>query len=129
LREAMKKNPRQVFSFPMRSVVHNKSNDLTISSQIIDKTFQSKVKKAFLIRIDIINDRSKLDLRRIRGLYNLTRREAEIVGYVAQGQKYSDIAQNLHISELTVKTHIQNIFEKMNVNSRSAAIYKIMNEI
>ena len=129
LREEMKKNPRQVFSLPMRNVTHNKSNDFAICSQIIDNTFQSSVKKVFLIRIDQIKDCSRLDLRRIRGLYNLTSREAEIVGYVVQGQKYSDIAQNLNISGLTVKTHIQNIFEKMNVNSRSAVIYKIMNEI
>lgn len=129
LREEMKRNHRQTNLSPMRRVIHIKSKDFSVSSQIIERGLRSKFKKVFLIRIDLINDRSKLDPRRIRGLFNLTKRESEIVVYVAQGQKYSDIAQNLHISRLTVKTHIRNIFEKMNVNSRSAVIYKIMNEI
>lgn len=50
--------------------------------------------------------------------YNLTKRETEIIELIFEGYKYKEISQNLFISPLTVKTHIQNIFNKLNVNSK-----------
>jgi len=51
----------------------------------------------------------------------LTRRETEILGLIAQGLSNDEIAQKLHISTNTVKVHVRNIFEKMNVQSRTEA--------
>lgn len=114
---------------PIRRVIRFKSNDFIVNSQLLEKPFQSAFEKAFLVRIDPVNNSYELDQKKIKGLFNLTRRESEIVSYIAKGEKNTDIARKLYISELTVKTHIQNIFEKMNANSRSAVIFKIMSEI
>jgi two-component system NarL family response regulator len=49
---------------------------------------------------------------------HLTSREAEIVCSVAQGLRNAEIGQRLSISEATVKTHLNNVFEKLAVRDR-----------
>jgi DNA-binding CsgD family transcriptional regulator len=51
----------------------------------------------------------------------LTAREAEVLRLVAAGKTNRDIAVELVISEHTVARHLQNIFAKLDVSSRSAA--------
>jgi DNA-binding NarL/FixJ family response regulator len=48
----------------------------------------------------------------------LTQREIEIVRMVAGGLRNKEIARRLSIGEGTVKTHLHNIFEKLEVGSR-----------
>ena len=50
--------------------------------------------------------------------YGLTNREAEIVELLLSGCRNSDISSYLHISASTTKTHIYNIFKKMDISSR-----------
>ena len=52
----------------------------------------------------------------------LTKREAQILDLVAKGKDRSQIAHELFIEVETVKTHIKNIYLKLDVNSRSDAI-------
>jgi len=51
----------------------------------------------------------------------LTKREKEILHFVAKGYKNRIIAESLHISETTVKTHLYHIYEKLGVEDRLAA--------
>jgi DNA-binding NarL/FixJ family response regulator len=51
----------------------------------------------------------------------LTPREVEILAMVAVGAKNEEIAEKLHISPHTVKTHIYNIFKKIDVPNRLQA--------
>lgn len=51
----------------------------------------------------------------------LTPREAEVLLWVAQGKSNSDIAIILRMAEATVKTHLGHVFEKLGVESRTAA--------
>ncbi|MFC2070646.1 response regulator [Chloroflexota bacterium] len=56
----------------------------------------------------------------------LTPREGEVLHFVAQGATNKEIADSLFISENTVKTHLQNIMEKLHLANRSqAAAYAI----
>ncbi len=48
----------------------------------------------------------------------LTSREADIVRLVATGLRNAEIAQRLSITEATVKTHLNNIFEKLELRDR-----------
>jgi DNA-binding NarL/FixJ family response regulator len=54
-------------------------------------------------------------------LHGLTDREIEVLRCVAAGRTNRDIADELCISEFTVARHVQNIFAKLNVASRTAA--------
>jgi DNA-binding NarL/FixJ family response regulator len=51
----------------------------------------------------------------------LTAREAEVLRLVASGKSNREIAAALVISEHTVARHLQNMFAKLEVSSRSAA--------
>jgi len=57
-----------------------------------------------------------------RGHTGLTDRELEIVRLVASGQKNKEVSAALTISERTVKTHLQNIFQKLGVRDRVALV-------
>jgi DNA-binding NarL/FixJ family response regulator len=53
--------------------------------------------------------------------FGLTPRAAEAFLWLAQGKTNSDIATILGITESTVKKHVQEVFEKLGVETRSAA--------
>ncbi len=52
----------------------------------------------------------------------LSKRENEILSYLAKGFQYKEIAETLSISLLTVRTHIHHIYEKLHVRSRTEAV-------
>lgn len=56
--------------------------------------------------------------------HSLSQREQEIIQLLAQGFRYKDIGAKLFISEDTVRTHIRNIYGKLQVNTRSDALRK-----
>jgi DNA-binding NarL/FixJ family response regulator len=58
----------------------------------------------------------------------LTKREEEILSYLVKGYFYKEIAGLLFISTETVRTHIRNIYEKLQVRTRSEAIVKYLNK-
>jgi DNA-binding NarL/FixJ family response regulator len=58
----------------------------------------------------------------------LTKREDEILSYLVKGYFYKEIAGELFISVETVRTHIRNIYEKLQVRTRSEAILKYLNK-
>ncbi|MBK6640809.1 MAG: response regulator transcription factor [Bacteroidetes bacterium] len=60
-------------------------------------------------------------------LQKLSQRENEILGLLAKGLRYKEIADQLFLSTETVRTHIRNIYEKLQVNSRTEAINKAYN--
>jgi|tagenome__1003787_1003787.scaffolds.fasta_scaffold20598830_1 DNA-binding CsgD family transcriptional regulator len=60
--------------------------------------------------------------RKRRGLLPLTRRQQEILRYVAAGYSNGQIARRLGISSATVGTHLENVFQRLQVSSRAAAV-------
>ena len=57
----------------------------------------------------------------------LTQREEEVLDLLTQGITYKGVAQKLFISETTVKTHVNNIFQKLQVNDRTQAVLYALN--
>jgi len=51
-------------------------------------------------------------------LSHLTPRQVEVLEQIAAGKMNKEIATSLHISERTVKYHVGNILEKLQLNSR-----------
>lgn len=52
----------------------------------------------------------------------LSDREVEVLGLVARGASNREIARGLHLSEATVKTHLIHVFNKLDVDDRTAAV-------
>lgn len=58
----------------------------------------------------------------VANTYLLSRRENEVMYYLARGYKSSYIQQQLYISEGTAKTHIRHIYRKLNIHSQQELI-------
>jgi len=59
-------------------------------------------------------------------VYNLSKRENEIISCLAKGYMYKEIANQLNISVETVRTHVRNIYEKLHVRTRTEAVVKYL---
>ena len=60
------------------------------------------------------------------GSLGLTEREAEILGGIAQGKTDKAIAEELYVSPLTVKTHLQRLYRKLGVKGRAEALSRAL---
>ena len=90
------------------------ANELWVSREILTKCILDK-------SIKIETDIKKENLI-------LTAREIEILNYVTAGTKNEEIAEKLFISPHTVRTHIYNIFKKIDVPNRlQAALWAVQN--
>ena len=60
--------------------------------------------------------------------YRLTKREKELLQLMVEGHDYKIIAEKSFISYDTVRTHVQHIYQKLHVASRSEAIMKAIQQ-
>jgi two-component system nitrate/nitrite response regulator NarL len=56
----------------------------------------------------------------------LSPREREVLGLIAEGHSIPTIASQLFLAPSTVKTHVQRLYEKLDVNDRAAAVAEAM---
>jgi two-component system, NarL family, nitrate/nitrite response regulator NarL len=56
----------------------------------------------------------------------LTPRERDVLGGLAEGKSAPQIASELHVSPATVKTHLKTLYEKLGVSDRAAAVAEAM---
>jgi DNA-binding NarL/FixJ family response regulator len=59
---------------------------------------------------------------------SLTNRENDILAHICKGMSYKSIADNLFISQETVRSHIKHIYQKLHVHSKSEAVAKAFRE-
>ncbi|MBI2996150.1 MAG: response regulator transcription factor [Candidatus Melainabacteria bacterium] len=89
---------------------------------------QLKKEQLFLCGKTTLELRTILQTHKVETLSNkdllelLTARETEVLHSLTQGVNYKQIAKLLFISESTVKTHVNNIFTKLNVSDRTQAV-------
>lgn len=105
-----------------------------------------KVGRDELIRIvrDVMEDRAFLDPKVASAVFDhmkqgtgkragereetLTLRELEVLKCIADGSGDRAIAESLHISEHTVRSHIKNLYRKLGVSSRAHAVAKALRD-
>ena len=87
---------------------------------------RADVMARLLSKLDSRSDGEKASLpakvSRHEAAADLTERELEVLKAVARGERSKEIALRLGISERTVKAHLANIYSKLGVDSRAAAI-------
>ena len=74
-----------------------------------------------VLRKYLLGSRSSGDSSTHPSISGLTFREKELLSYIASGHTSKDISDNLNISMHTVKTHIYNIYKKINATNRFQA--------
>lgn len=62
------------------------------------------------------------------GEARLTRREREVLDFVAKGWSNRKIADTMHLSENTVKNHLRNLCEKLDAHTRTEAVTRAVKE-
>ncbi|MDL5514898.1 response regulator transcription factor [Arenibacter sp. M-2] len=91
-----------------------------VATQLVKpKVHQIIVEKEVFIPLDDFTI-NKEELKKL----NLSSREYEVLQLLTKGQSNLDIATNLFLSVSTVKTHVSNLYTKMDVKSRAQAIEK-----
>jgi DNA-binding NarL/FixJ family response regulator len=74
------------------------------------------------------NNREATIFERFAQKYNLSSRELEILAMLDAGSNAKTISAELYISHHTVKTHIANIFRKVNVCCRAELLHKLRHD-
>ena len=110
---------------PRKRILQNNDNTFSIHSKFISDRDNSNY---FLITMKETTSGVSLDDGRLQNVYHLSRREIEVVRQAVKGLSNSEIANNLCICVITVKKHLQNIFDKMGVNNRASLIQKVLSE-
>jgi DNA-binding NarL/FixJ family response regulator len=64
----------------------------------------------------------------VQNRYNLTPRERQIAELICQGLRNGNIARSLRIRSGTVKTHIRNIYRKVQVKSKIGMLLRFVTE-
>jgi len=89
---------------------------------------QSLISPSMAVKlIDEFKQMSRPEREHVPGL-RLTDRELEVLRLVAQGLNNREIAKQLFISENTVKNHVRNILEKLQLHSRMEAVMYAVRE-
>jgi DNA-binding NarL/FixJ family response regulator len=81
----------------------------------------TKKKPEVVVREVRVDGPFVLDENRVREL-QLTPRELEILGLIAQGLSNKEIAERVFVSESTVKTHASRMFDKLGARRRTEAV-------
>ncbi|MCM1010670.1 MAG: response regulator transcription factor [Fusobacterium sp.] len=83
-----------------------------------------------LARMEAVLRRSKPKSGKVQtssALSNLTNKEKEVLSMLAKGASNKEIADKMVVKEVTVKTHLNSIYKKLNVTGRTQAILIAMN--
>src|SRR5690349_8053942 len=89
---------------------------------------QSLISPSMAVKlIDEFKQMSRPERSQVPGL-RLTERELEVLRLVAKGMNNREIAKQLYISENTVKNHVRNILEKLQLHSRMEAVMYAVRE-
>jgi DNA-binding CsgD family transcriptional regulator len=96
------------------------------SRRAIDGDFGERDRSLLeLLRPFLVAIRERFELRRTAGPTNggsLTEREAEVLQWVALGKTNQEIAALLVVSPHTVRKHLENVYDKLDVHTRTAAV-------
>ncbi len=74
----------------------------------------------------IQKDSPEWDLTSLKSSFRLTAREAEILMWISRGKTNKEVGLILNTSPRTVNKHLEHIFEKLDVTTRTAAVAKVL---
>ena len=131
--EEIKRICKLVLALPAQDDTASPQNIESDCSIIVEDGEQSFSIRAFLVNgferkkdgdytmilVERVVEKHTYDFEKVKKEYHLSGRELDVIKNLCLGCSNREIAQKLYISEHTVKDHVKNIMEKMQVDSRS----------
>jgi len=114
------------------SIEYNDSHYVLQYKKLLSPNYRSLFSDEPQIEIVLKDDISRqnrsllFDLGKVKQRYHFTPRELQIIDCIFQGMGNKEIAQQLLITQSTVKRHIWNIFNKTGVDSRTKLIFALV---
>jgi DNA-binding NarL/FixJ family response regulator len=109
----------------MSSSADNMNNNIRIGNNFNGKIIPCHQTGEYVL---LIQKRSQeWDLASLKTSFGLTPREAEILMWISRGKTNKEVGLILDTSPRTVNKHLEHIFEKLGVPTRTAAVVKVMN--
>ncbi|WP_122032449.1 LuxR C-terminal-related transcriptional regulator [Aliivibrio sp. EL58] len=113
---------KEIMKYPNVVGVFYESDDIKVISQGIKKIIIGEIWLSREITKEIIFSYREKQDGILTTAVSLTEREKEILKLLSLGSSNIDMAKSLFVSENTVKTHLYNIFKKINVKNRLQAM-------
>lgn len=98
--------------------------DIKISDLYTGKIIPSSLTNEYMLLIQKSNQ--EWNLASLKASFGLTAREAEILMWVSRGKTNKEVGLILETSPRTVNKHLEHIFEKLGVPTRTAAVAKVL---
>ncbi|WP_445001025.1 LuxR C-terminal-related transcriptional regulator [Halomonas mongoliensis] len=112
----------EILSFMHLSGVFYRYDSLEMICKGIDRLLEGHLWMSRTLMTRLIDCFRKQSLNSYRPACGLTQRELEIIGLLGSGSSNIQIADRLFVSEHTVKSHLYNIFKKIDVHNRTQAV-------
>ncbi len=118
--------PAEGMMVPRHSVVKGPNRSrFSLISRVLDQGLGCEGSESFMVSIQE-QWPAKIDLKYLTDTYHLSKRETDVVTLLFSGLKNAQIAGELFVSEVTIKKHLQSIYEKVGVSSRTTLINRIL---
>lgn len=98
--------------------------DVQLGSQYSGKIVPSSIDDEYMLLIQ--KSSQEWDLASLKASFGLTAREAEILMWVSCGKTNKEVGLILNTSPRTVNKHLEHIFEKLGVPTRTAAVARVL---
>ena len=98
----------------------------SIRSKMLEREPGWEDTRLFMVFMEELSPFGDVSIRYLIDVFHLSKRETDVVSLLFSGLKNVEIAKKLYVSEITVKKHLQNIYGKVGVNSRTALINHIL---
>jgi len=120
-------SPREFENIEYRRVIGDMRSPILLRGFLLPN-FVHLEDTRLLVLIEKIGRRNQSMTTHSRDRFNLTNREQDIITCLIQGRTNKEIAQNLKISEHTVKEHIRHLLRKTHTSSRTAILARLFND-
>jgi DNA-binding CsgD family transcriptional regulator/PAS domain-containing protein len=113
-------------SIPRQRVVNGPNRSrFSVISKALDPGSDCGGSRMFMVSIEEQRP-ANIDPQHLMDSFHLSRREIDVVALLFLGLKNAQIAGELFVSEVTIKKHLQNIYEKVGVSNRTTLINRIL---
>ena len=126
IKAGLKSCPAGGMIVPRHSVVRGPNRTrFSLISKALDQGSDWEGSQMFMVSIQEQSP-ANINAQFLMDTFHLSKREIEVVALLFSGLKNAQIAGKLFVSEITIKKHLQSIYDKVGVNSRTTLMNRIL---